>query len=257
MNAALTLAYPRWRQFFWRHPESPVLLLSAGSWLLLAAGAMEAAPSLGLHPHHVDGGAAFHSSLTLWSPDHWPVILLRWSAMITAMMFPTLVPQIRVLAARSFWSRRTRAILLFLAGYSALWLIYGAIAEAAMGLLRGSAPAMFSFLLPMSLVLAGLWQLTRQKQRSLVACHFTMPIAPSGWQADLDCCRFGLRTAAYCCVSCWALMLVCAADGHAVWVMLVVAAVSLAERVFARPRQLWFGVALFLFAILAIKTGAH
>jgi predicted metal-binding membrane protein len=251
MSAALTIAYPRWRHFFWRHPESIVLLISAGSWLLLlAASVSQTTPSLGLvHAHHVE-------PIAVWSRNHWPAFLFRWSLMIAAMMFPTLVPQARLVAIRSLWARRTRAVLLFLAGYTALWLLYGAIAESALGLLHRVGPAAFSFLLPFSLLLAGLWQLTRQKQKSLVACHFTMPIAPSGWQADLDCCRYGVRTAVYCCASCWALMLVCAVADHTLWVMLVVALVSLFERIIVRPRQLWFALALSVVAVFALLTQA-
>jgi len=249
MRASLTFSYPRWRHFFWRHPESPVLLLSAGSWLfLLAAGAMDTMP---LHVHTIDSGAPLHSSL-----DHWPAVLLRWSIMTAAMMFPTLIPQVRVVAARSLWERRTRAILLFLAGYSVLWLLYGAIAEATLELLRRFRPEAPGSLLPFSLVVAGVWQLTRQKTRSLVSCHFTMPLAPSGWRADFDCCQYGWRTAAFCCVSCWALMFVCAAAGHSLWAMVVVASVSLLERIVLRPRQLWFALALCAFALFTLLAQA-
>ncbi|HKD82861.1 MAG TPA: DUF2182 domain-containing protein [Candidatus Angelobacter sp.] len=260
MSATLSLPYSRWRQFLWRHPESPLLLLSAGAWLfLLAGGVMSLAPSLGIHSHDADAAATLHSSMPSESYlafDAWPGFMLHWSIMITAMMFPTLVPQVRVVAARSLWFRRDRSMLLFLAGYSALWLVYGVTAKAVLQLLRLFSPAVFSFLLPFSLLLAGLWQLTRRKQRSLVACHFTMPMAPSGWRADFDCCRYGARTAAYCCISCWALMLVCVAAGHSLWAMLVVACVSLAERVLIRPRQAWFATALFAVALLALSAHA-
>jgi predicted metal-binding membrane protein len=194
--------------------------------------------------------------MTVWSIDYWPAFFFRWSVMIAAMMFPTLVPQARVVAIRSLWARRTQAVLLFLAGYSALWLLYGAMAEVALGLLHRFVPAAFSFLLPVSILLAALWQLTRHKQKSLVACHFTMPIAPSGWQANLDCCRYGARTAASCCASCWALMLVCAVADHTLWAMLVVALVSLFERIIVRPRQLWFALALGVISLFTLLTQA-
>lgn len=259
MSPALSLPYSRWRQFIWRHPESPLLLLSAAAWLfLLAHGAVASAFPLGIHTRDLDAPTLHASmpSMSYLAFDAWPGFILHWSIMIAAMMFPTLIPQLRVVAARSLWSRRHRAMLLFLAGYSAPWIIYGVIAEAALQLLRLFSPAAFGFLLPLSLLLAGLWQLTRRKQRSLVACHFTMPMSPSGLRADFDCCRYGARTAAYCCITCWALMLVCVAAGHNLWAMLVVTGVSLAERALVRPRQIWFAASLFAVAVLALSAHA-
>jgi hypothetical protein len=254
-TAALALPYFRWRHFLWRHPESWAFALSAGAWLFfIATGATDMATMPeGLHAH---AGSAVHrtgahSSLQPGFLDAWPALALHWSIMIAAMMFPLLIGQIRVVAARSLWSRRNRAMALFLFGYSALWVLYGLAVEASLQLQRLFLPTTITFLIPFSFLMAGLWQLTRQKRLSLVACHLTMPIAPFGWRADFDCWRYGFRTAANCCVSCWALMFACAATRHALWAMLVVTLVSWAERFLHRPRPRWFFRALFAVALLA------
>ena len=185
-----------------------------------------------------------------WFEEEVPALFRHWPVMIAAMMFPPLIVQLRIVAARSLWSRRHRALILFLSGYSILWLLYGLLAEAGVQLQQRASLAGFHFLIPSSLLVAALWQLTLRKQKSLVACHLTMPLAPCGWRADLDCCRFGVRTGANCCISCWLLMFACAAAGHALWALLVATVVSWTERFLRRPRQLWFSAGLFAIALL-------
>jgi predicted metal-binding membrane protein len=250
-TAALPIPYSRWRLLLWRHPESWALLLSAGAWLFFIAtsGSDWALHSVAplAHAGHTGYSHGPSSALAL----HWSIM---WSIMIAAMMFPPLIGHLRVVAARSFWSRRHRAMILFLSGYSALWLLYGFGAEAGLQLQRSISPAASGFAIPLTFLMAAGWQLTPQKRRSLIACHFTMPLAPSGWRADFDCYRYGFRTAASCCISCWALMFACAAAGHALWAMLAVTSVSWSERFLRRPRQLWLSLALFAVALLAKYT---
>ena len=241
MNAAYELPVWRWRHFLWRHPECPVLLLSGAAWLfllLMTMGPINFAPR-----------PMAHHAATPLSFSGWPTLLLYWAVMLAAMMFPSLVPQVRVVAMRSFWSRRTRAISLFLIGYTLVWLLYAMVAAFLIAALERISSS--TLLVPLSLLLAAVWQLTPQKRQSLVACHFTMPLAPTGWRADLDCSRYGVRTALLCCVSCWALMLVCVVAGHSLWPMLLVTLVTLAERVLRRPRQQQFALALLGVALAA------
>jgi predicted metal-binding membrane protein len=232
----------RCRDFLWRHPEFPVLLFSAAAWLFLLAQAFARA---GAPMAHLDHGNAMFPF-----PDRWPALLVGWFVMVAAMMFPSLVPQVRLVALRSFWMRRRRAIALFLAGYCAVWVLYAVLAELLLAGLQQASSPLFRYLVPFSLLLAAIWQLTPQKRRSLVACHFTMPLAPAGWRADRDCSHYGVRTAWHCLVSCWALMLLCAFAGHTLWAMLVVTLISLSERIVRRPRRLLFAAAIFC-AVLA------
>jgi hypothetical protein len=245
-TGALPLPCPRWRHLLWRHPETWVFLLSAAAWCIcIAPGEL----NLGLIPHvaHAFYGHAGHSAGHLLDACG----AFHWSIMIVAMMFPTLVGQLRVVSARSLWFRRNRAIAFLLAGYSCLWLLYGFVLDAGFELLRTTAPIVLTFLAPFFFLVAVLWQLTPQKRQSLIACHITMPLAPSGWRADFDCYQYGFRIGTSCCLSCWALMLACAATGHTLWAMVIVALISWSERFVRRPSQLWFSLALCTAGLVA------
>jgi predicted metal-binding membrane protein len=249
-TAALPLSYPRWRLLVWRHPESWVVLVSAGAWLLCISASAYPLGPMPLASRTLAGHAGHNPVFRSYFLDTWLSGALHWSIMIAAMMFPPLVGQLRFVAARSLWFRRNRAMALLLAGYSFLWLLYGFSADMSFELLRAVAPGALTFLVPFSFLVASFWQLTPQKGRSIVACHRTMPLAPSGRRADFDCCRYGFRTAASCCVSCWALMFACMATGHALWAMVVVTSVSWSERFFRSPRQRVFSLVLFSVALL-------
>ena len=92
---------------------------------------------------------------------------------------------------------------LFLVGYSAAWLCFGMLA----------VPISRVIEIPVCLAIATIWQLTPWKRAGELACHRTIPLAPMGLRADLDCLRYGATNAVNCLLACWALMLVCAA-GH-------------------------------------------
>jgi predicted metal-binding membrane protein len=224
------------RIWLWERPESWVLGISACAWIYLIANGIlgVAHPSAGAHGSH--------------GRDTWSVCL-EWSVMIAAMMFPQLAGQLRTVAARSFWERRHRAMALFLFGHLSLWLIYGLAVEVSLRLWPIEVFGTSSNMVPILFAIAALWELSPQKRRSIVSCHWTMPLAPSGWRANLDCFRYGLRIGASCCTSCWILMLVCAATGHALWVLLIATFVSWSER-FLRQRPL----ALCSFMLLGVAV---
>lgn len=232
-------------------PEWWSLCLSVGAWLFfIFIGIYKIilkADVSSIHFSHVAYFSAPHSNLFLIFnlSKAFASWIVHWAFMIAAMMFPLLIGQIRTVAIRSFWFRRNQAIAFFLFGYTSLWLIYGIVAEVGLQLQHTILPAFSIFLAPLCFLLAACWQLTEQKHRSLVACHLTMPLAPSGWYANFDCYRYGFRVAASCCMSCWALMLTNVATHHALWSMLLVSLISFVERFFLRPRQIWFFFALF------------
>ena len=122
-TAAFPLAYPRWRLLVWRHPELWAVLVSGGAWFFLigtgafTGGALHAYTGFAGHMH----GLGVHTAWYVGLARIWPALAL-WAFMIAAMMFPPLIRQLRVVAARSLWPRRNRAMALFLLGYSALWL---------------------------------------------------------------------------------------------------------------------------------------
>lgn len=205
------------RSFLWRHPEWWTLALGAAGWVYLL-----------LPTRHHHGHEAGLSRL------------LHWAAMIIAMMFPLLIGHLRVVANRSLWRRRHRAMALYLAGYAAPWLVYGALVMPVV--------ATVPFATSLGLGVAAVWQLTPWKRLGLLACHRTEPLAPLGWRADQDCLRYGWNSARHCLLSCWALMLSCASSHDVIWLMPTLTAFTWVERVANRPRQQRFSFVLLLLA---------
>src|SRR5215210_1840943 len=63
--------------------------------------------------------ASFDLALVFNSP---PQLAIGWLLMLTAMMSPQLIAPLRHIRERSFSKRRTRAMLLFVIGYIAVWM---------------------------------------------------------------------------------------------------------------------------------------
>jgi predicted metal-binding membrane protein len=199
--------------FFWRHPEWWSWALCGSAWaVMLVHGWQHAGHELA----------------------HWMTFgqeLAFWMLMAAAMMLPLVIHQVWVTAAGSLWPRRHRAIAGFLAGYFAPWLGLGFVAAG----LRFGSLAHTTSAAAAGFVVAGLWQLTPMHRRALVACHRTLPLAPVGWRADLDCLRFGGAIGVACVASCWPLMLACAITGHSLVAMAGGMAVGALERWSSRP----------------------
>jgi predicted metal-binding membrane protein len=166
--------------------------------------------------------------------------------MSAAMMLPLVWGHVSLIAQRSLWHRRHRAIALFIGTYLAIWMIYGVLAGMA---LRWSAGIL--------LLVAAIWQLTPWKRFALAACHRSVPLAPFGWKADRDCLRYGIHVARNCLLSCWALMLVCTANHGTLWLMIALTAFVLKERTVERPRHTRFALALVTCAVVATVVPAQ
>jgi predicted metal-binding membrane protein len=166
----------------------------------------------------------------------WGAELCAWLAMVVAMMLPLQLDAVRVAAFRSLRRRRQRAAALFVLGYLAPWAALGAavawLRSASWPAAHADAAAAAAF------ALAALWTLTAARRRALVACHRTVPLAPTGWRADRDCVGYGARVGAACAASCWATMLGCALTGHALLAMVGGAAIAARERLaFRTPHR--------------------
>ncbi len=243
-------AFSQWQRLSWPRPEWWTLAISIGAWLLILSGAgahpaMEHASVS--HDHHVTATTASGNILTAW-----PVQIFWWLVMVVAMMFPLLVDHVRNTAARSLWSRRHRAIGIFLTGYATSWLIFGAFASGAYLILNMQTWSPTPVMSALGFGLAILWQGIPLRRRSLLACHRTRPIAPTGWRADRDCLRYGWMVGGSCVVSCWALMLACLLSGHSVAAMIGVTAIVLFERTRVRPNQFFACAALLALAAVTL-----
>jgi len=192
------------RRLMWRHPEWWSNALSLAAWIALL-------------------------SLPRHSASHQPtaINLIFWLLMVVAMMFPLVTAQVRQAAFHSLWSRRHRAIGVFLTGYMLPWLAFGALFIFVQGELPVDRRAS---VLIVAILIAAAWQASPSKRRALSRCHRIMPLSPRGWRANWDSLRFGWRIGTACVCACWALMLVCAVSDHSIVTMCAATIVAIRDR---------------------------
>ena len=248
MSAATTsLQFSQWQRLSWPRPEWWTLALSFSGWLLIivsTVGHSGMAHASHSHNHRVAEIAAPANILTAW-----PTQILWWLVMVFAMMFPLLVDHVRNTAARSLWSRRHRAIGTFLTGYTMSWLIFGTVASAAYLILNMETWFSKPIISTVGFCVAILWQVMPVRRRSVLACHRTRPIAPTGWRAERDCLRYGWMVGTSCIISCWALMLACLLSTHSVLAMVGITAIGLFERNTRRSNQFFPCIVIAALAI--------
>jgi predicted metal-binding membrane protein len=163
-------------------------------------------------------------------------LALGWAAMVVAMMLPLAIAPLWHVRERSFARRRTRSMLLFVAGFIAVWMMAGAVLATAAWLLQWAVPA--SVAIPLAVAIALVWQVSPAKQWCLNRCHQRPPLAAFGLDADVDAVSFGAAHGAACAGACWALMLpVLLTTQGEVLVMAAVALFTFAERL-ERPAPL-------------------
>jgi predicted metal-binding membrane protein len=215
--------------------RDPVLLVSAVAWTLLLVEPR----SMGMLAHCVatsSGATPLSASFRMLLTMNQPASLAAgWALMLVAMMSPVLIPPVRHIRLRSFTHRRARSIVLFVAGYAAIWLALGGLPlaiELAVQLLTPQSylPAAGVFLI------ASVWQFSPIKQICLNRCHAHNELAAFGAGADSDALWFGITHGIWCAGSCWALMLLpmLLARGHVV-AMAAVAVLIFSERL-EQPR---------------------
>jgi predicted metal-binding membrane protein len=187
----------RWLVPFW--------IAIASAWLLLALGesvlslpAFCSAGGIGALPL----SASFDLALLTNALPH---LASGWLPMVIAMMLPLAIAPIEHVRERSFARRQVRSMLLFVAGFVALWIVAGVVLGGLAWLLRGVMPAPIS--VGLAIVAALLWQVSPAKQWCLNRCHQRPPLAAFGFAADTDAVRFGVTNGAACAGTCWALML--------------------------------------------------
>ncbi len=216
--------------------RNPVLLLSAAAWIWLLAdpgGLTGQAHCAALASGSLPPAAALPMLLAMYPPAS---LAAGWGLMLVAMMSPALILPISHVRLSSFKRRRARAIVLFAAGYGAVWMAVGGVLMAGVLAARGLAPG--SYLPAASVILLAIvWQFSPVKQRCLNRCHAHGELAAFGAAADLDALRFGASHGAWCAGSCWALMLfpMLLPQGH-VAAMAVVTVLTVSERLeYPRP----------------------
>ncbi|OLE56209.1 hypothetical protein AUF72_01320 [Euryarchaeota archaeon 13_1_20CM_2_64_92] len=143
--------------------------------------------------------------------------------MMVAMMLPSALPMIlafrgmtRLEAGRPTRPVDDAATALFIAPYFLVWGAFGVAALLALmasGLL-GAITGPFVFASAVTLVAAGVWQVTRTKEVCLTHCTSPMSFVMHHWRSGrIGAIRMGFRHSLYCIGCCWLFMLVLFVSG--------------------------------------------
>lgn len=151
--------------------------------------------------------------------------IVAWAAMMTAMMFPAIVPVVK-LYARAAGARRVAPLPFFVSGYLAVWTSVALPAYLAWRVMMGplSDRAPWAGRLAGAVLVAGaVWQASPWKSICLRHCRSPMSVfLRSGRDAArrASALRMGATHGVYCVGCCWALMAVLVAAGamSLVWV---------------------------------------
>jgi predicted metal-binding membrane protein len=195
--------------------------------------------------------------------------LLVWVVGMVAMMFPAMIPVISVYARfgpgadRNTGVHSTVSSVVFLAGYLSLYALMGA---GLFGLIYAifQLGALIPWLAQFSLVgvaavlfLAGVWQLSSLKAKSLTNC-----VSPMGFflthskKGPVGALRMGAEHGAYCVGCCWLYMLVMLSiAAMSMLSMVLLSGLIIVEKAFVGGKHWfkWFSAgAFFLLAAIAL-----
>jgi predicted metal-binding membrane protein len=161
---------------------------------------------------------------------------LGWLIMLSAMMLALTLPTLAYVWRASLARRRSRALVLCLCAYFAVWLLAGLAIEALPMLLgRAGPPSWIAWVVGVCI-----WQCSPLKQHCLNRCHRHRPLSAFGLRADVDVAMLGLTHGAWCVGSCWALMAAAALWPHAHMAVMVLAALLMyCERLDPPARPAW------------------
>jgi predicted metal-binding membrane protein len=179
-------------------------ILSVLAWVVVAGANMPIAGTLDIVP------------LVLFT--------LIWGVGMVAMMFPSLVPMIYSVAVSArksledstMSSRSVRLLVslrsgLFVMGYVAIWTFVGLAFYVTIGGLAlvgiDAGLGTFGFWAGIVLIVVGLYQFTRFKQRALMKCRSPMSFVMSRWRSgNSGACLMGADYGMFCTKCCWVLM---------------------------------------------------
>ena len=247
----------RWRPEWW------IASLIAAAWVVLLAsdesvghGGSAAGDALKAHDRHLEA-ASDHAFSVVHAGTATIASLPAWTLMSVAMMLPAALPAVRHTALNSIPRRRQWAMTLYTAVYLGAWATFGVVALAGQHLALSTSTLDGRLSLAFVLALAAGWQLTRAKRRALNSCRRTVPLPPVGLKADAGCARFALVHGWRCMKSCWAIMLVMVAVGHAspLWMVPLTALVTLEELTWLGGRLLRPSAAALALSATLVAVG--
>jgi predicted metal-binding membrane protein len=146
--------------------------------------------------------------------------LAMWTLMVAAMMLPSTAPMASLYAraTRRHASRRGARLVLFLAGYCAVWATTGLVAWLAarlIDLLVSTSHGVGVLLAVITFATNGVYQLSDLKERCLAKCRMPlgMLLEYLSWRGRLCDLRVGAHHGAYCVACCWTIMALLATFG--------------------------------------------
>ncbi len=184
-----------------------------------------------------------------------------WTAMMAAMMLPAAAPMILVFGT-VYRTKRERdgafvPTWVFVAGYLAVWVGFGAVAWAmgdfgeaiarAYPIVRDFGPRVAAA----AMIAAGLYQLTPLKQRCLTHCRSPLSFLTHHWRPGAGgAWRMGLDHGIYCVGCCWVLFVLLVLVGltSLPWMGLITLIVC-AEKLLPYGRPVTLGVAGLLIVL--------
>jgi predicted metal-binding membrane protein len=190
-----------------------------------------------------------------------------WTLMIVAMMLPTSLPLVALFDAFvRKRAHRTRLVLLLVAGYLGVWMLFGALVHLGD---RGVHEAVervawlgdHAWVIGAgTILLAGVYQFSPLKYRCLDQCRSPFSFITQHWRGGregVQAFRLGLHHGAFCLGCCWSLMLIMFAVGvgNVAW-MLALAVVMTIEKnaSFGRALSAPLGVLLVVWGVLVVAT---
>jgi predicted metal-binding membrane protein len=183
-----------------------------------------------------------------------PSFLGVWTLMMAAMMLPSVAP-LASMYARSIRSSRTVRLALFTSGYLVVWASAGIPAFVLSSLAADvahvhqrasvvAAAAIFAW--------CGVYQFTALKHRCLKHCRspLSLLLHYGSYRGALRDIHAGLHHGGYCLGCCWSLFVLLIALGIMnIPVMIVLTAVVLVEKLWARGEAFSRGVAVVAFGL--------
>lgn len=192
------------------------------------------------------GWGMFTCSMTMGTPfsvSNGFLYVVLWGVMMVAMMFPAMAPIVGLF--RSIAQRKQEEGLpftpawVFVAGYVMLWTLTGSVGYAA-DLAIQSLPEQFPILRTYGMVIggltlvgAGIYQLTPLKYLCLSQCRSPLGFLLSSWQdGNHGAFRMGVQHGLYCLGCCWSLMVVLFVVGtmNLIW-MGILSAIIFTEKI--------------------------
>jgi predicted metal-binding membrane protein len=204
------------------------------------------------------------------------VFVAGWTLMVVAMMLPTSLPLVALFRTLVRGRPdRARLTALLVAGYLAVWTLFGVLVYCGDFVLHGAVERsawlganVVPFIGAGTLLVAGLYQFTPLKYHCLQKCRSPLSFVTEHWRGSRESSRsflLGAHHGLFCVGCCWSLMLVMFAVGlGSLGWMLVLGAVMAVEKNVSWGRKigaplgavlLWWGLALGAVAVLA--TSQH